>query len=459
MHHKSTIVALLLFAFARIAFADGPFRVGGPATIDNDASCDISLLPAATLLLPYFEVDLNSRAERAETTIFTITNTSQVPQIARVTLWTDLAYPVITFNIYLTGYDVQSINLYDVIRRGEVAPDDGTGFDRSPVGELSGTTPTTDFDNPLIDEQTCVNLPVKLPAALTTRMQSAFTTGRVTGADGLSACATAGGTHPTAVGYATIDVVGRCDSTMPSSLAYFASDIRYENVLMGDYHQINGDEDFAQGGTMVHIRAIPEGGTPQTRDEAPEFRVNLPRTFYGRYQHPDRPKLDARQPLPSLFAARWIEGGAGGFETFYKVWRESRNPAACGNYKANDQVVRDGVRFDEEENPMTYDRYCYITCPWWVPRMPSASLVDVSRDDDLPTNTQGAVAGWMYLNLDGEDDEIAGQAWVVVSMRSEDRFSTDFDALALGNGCSAPAGLSEADYGDFPIGPAPNRRK
>ncbi len=460
MHHKSTIVALLLFAFARIAFADGPFRVGGPATIDNDASCDISLLPAATLLLPYFEVDITSAAGTGETTIFTITNVSQVPQIARVTLWTDLAYPVFTFNIYLTGYDVQSINLYDVIRRGEVAPDDGTGFDRSPVGELSGTTATTDFDNPLIDEGTCVNLPVKLPAALTTRMQSAFTTGRVTGVDGLSACSTAGGTHHNAVGYATIDVVGRCDSTMPSSLAYFASDIRYENVLMGDYHQINGDEDFAQGGTMVHIRAIPEGGTPQTRDDEPAYRVNLPRTFYGAYQHPDRPTLDARQPLPSLFAARWVSGGASGFETYFKIWREGRGRLeSCAAYKTNAFAAQDSVRFDEEENPEASNNYCFPPYYCFVPLFNPTSLID-SESDDFPPNTQGAIGGWMYLNLDDHQvDGDARQAWVVISMRAEDRFSTDFDALALGNGCSAPVGISEAKGGDLPIGPAPNKRQ
>ena len=54
--------------------------------------------------------------------LFTITNVSPKDQIAHVTLWTDRAYPVVTFNVFLTGYDVQSINLYDVIVSGRVAP-------------------------------------------------------------------------------------------------------------------------------------------------------------------------------------------------------------------------------------------------------------------------------------------------------------------------------------------------
>jgi hypothetical protein len=43
-------------------------------------------------------------------------------RVARVTLWTDYSYPVITFNIYLTGYDVQPINLFDVIEQDELPP-------------------------------------------------------------------------------------------------------------------------------------------------------------------------------------------------------------------------------------------------------------------------------------------------------------------------------------------------
>lgn len=57
------------------------------STIDNDDSCDISLLPAATLLLPYFEIDFDPDpywGATSENTIFTITNVGQLPQIARV---------------------------------------------------------------------------------------------------------------------------------------------------------------------------------------------------------------------------------------------------------------------------------------------------------------------------------------------------------------------------------------
>src|SRR5437764_8802337 len=84
----------------------------GPTTTNNDDSCDIGVAPAATLLLPYFEVDVTNRTQ---TTLFTITNVSRYPQIAHVTLWTDFSFPVLDFNIFLTGYDVQRISMQQVL--------------------------------------------------------------------------------------------------------------------------------------------------------------------------------------------------------------------------------------------------------------------------------------------------------------------------------------------------------
>ncbi|MEA2489960.1 MAG: hypothetical protein QOH21_1752 [Acidobacteriota bacterium] len=61
-------------------------------------------------------------------------NTSNQPQIARATIWTDWAFAVMTFDIFLTGYDVQAINLYDVLVNGRLP---GTGSVNSPAGSRS----------------------------------------------------------------------------------------------------------------------------------------------------------------------------------------------------------------------------------------------------------------------------------------------------------------------------------
>src|SRR5438045_3457333 len=106
------LMAVALFTFLIIVPAWAGVR-------DNDDTCDVIVAPAATLLLPYFEVDLDNAA--GQTTLFTITNVSRYSQIAHVTLWTDFAVPVLDFNIFLTGYDVQAISLTDVLGRGIVA--------------------------------------------------------------------------------------------------------------------------------------------------------------------------------------------------------------------------------------------------------------------------------------------------------------------------------------------------
>ena len=453
--HTFPLLCAVLLLFALPPLGAATFTSSAPTTTNNDDSCDIALLPAATLLIPYFEVDLGPIG--AQTTILTVTNTSHLPQAAAMTLWTDYGYPVITFRIYLTGYDVQSINLFDVIRRGQIAPDAGTGSDVSPVGRLSGDPATdADTDNPQLDEATCVRMPVQLPQVYIQRMQDAFTRGQVAQVGSIPGCTQIGGAHQNAVGYVTVDVVGVCAPTLPTEGSYFNAEMGYANVLMGDYLQVDGRNNFAQGSPAVHIRAIPEGGSPSTRKSS-----NFRRTFYSHLQPAASRTLDGRQPLPSTFAARWIAGGGGNFQTSYKIWRgvQTAASAACGDYTANREIpIVEIVRFDEDENPETNFLQSIADPPReFVPTLPASSLVSIDAQT-FPINTNGAVGGWMYFNLDnGQGDDIASQNWVVSSMRAEDRFSVDTDAVALGNGCSAATPASNANVKDAqPIGPAPN---
>jgi hypothetical protein len=94
------------------------------------------------------------------------------------------------------------------------------------------------------------------------------------------------------------------------------------------------------------------------------------------------------------------------------------------------------------------------------PYLPSTSLAASSDSTLFAPNPTNAVGGWMYLNLENADldPQAASQNWVIVSMRAEGRYSVDFDALALGNGCTAPTGASAINIngGVAVIGPAPN---
>jgi hypothetical protein len=448
------------------------FLTGNPTTTNNDDSCEVGMvMPAATLLLPYFEVDINSPATTATTTLFTITNTSRQPQIAHVTLWTDWSYPVIDFNIFLTGYDVQAINLYDIIARGLVAPDKGTSNATTP-GSRSASNLT---GNPLFDipgaAASCSPAAMGggvVPADLLADLRSGLTTGIYSLCPGERI----GGTHANAIGYATIDTARTCSQTLPTDPLYFTNEILFENVLIGDYQQINPNPttgNYAQGNPLVHIKAIPEGGLPGVG--APT--TNLPYTFYDRYTPAANRKADRRVPLPSVFAARYIQGGTSGFATNFKIWREgvTSGSATCDLYIDNSTLaIVESVRFDERENPTTISGGCsFSPCRTSTITLPETSATP-SSSAKFPPLTSGDVAGWMYLNLNNNNTSgtysspagftpvRASQNWVIVSMFAEGRYSVDYDAAHLANGCT-PAALSPTattSTGANPIGPGPN---
>ncbi|MFL6261252.1 MAG: hypothetical protein ACJ76Y_16250, partial [Thermoanaerobaculia bacterium] len=95
----------------------GLLALGGQALA---VICAIDEVPAATLLLPYFAVDYTSPDGSGQNTLFSINNASATAVLAHVVVWSDLSVPVLDFNVYLTGYDVQTINLWDILGRGNL---------------------------------------------------------------------------------------------------------------------------------------------------------------------------------------------------------------------------------------------------------------------------------------------------------------------------------------------------
>ena len=90
--------------------------------------CANDVVPAATLLFPFVQYDYaaGDQGDTGATTLFAITNVSNQAQIVHVTLWTDYSIPILDFNIVLTGYDVQTISIRDILRDG-ILPYEGTG--------------------------------------------------------------------------------------------------------------------------------------------------------------------------------------------------------------------------------------------------------------------------------------------------------------------------------------------
>ena len=101
---RRAIVCLGL-ALGSILAAASPGNAQVPPPISNR--------PAATLLLPYFEVDLDNG--QGINTIFSVNNASATAVLAHVTIWSDMGVPVLNFDVYLTGFDTQRIDLRSVL--------------------------------------------------------------------------------------------------------------------------------------------------------------------------------------------------------------------------------------------------------------------------------------------------------------------------------------------------------
>jgi hypothetical protein len=483
-----TLTVLALFTILAAATAPA-------ATPDNDATCDIKVGPAATLLLPYFEIDLDNAAGR--TTLFTITNVSRYSQIAHVTLWTDYAVPVFNFNIFLTGYDVQAINLRDILTSGIVGSQAGTGPTtvKSPLGTagsaFSMTAPANGgpgYTNPNFQASiNCDANPGVIAPGLIAFIRKELTIGASPN------CSFVGGTHRFAIGYATIDVVGACTDRFPSDPLYYTADLLFDNVLIGDYQQIGAQPAGAvtasfdaSANPMVHLRAVPEGGSAGSN--AP---VALPYTFYDRYTPPANRPVDRRQPLPSTFAARFIQGGPARFATNFTIWREGfgTGTGACGTFIANAVIpIAELVRFDERENPFVSPLDCGDPCIAGQYTLPVTSSTSTAGAT-YPFLAGSDVGGWMYLNLNNGGStsysvtsDITGvpavtnlpgrlapagatttkgprpsQNWVTITMFGKlgtNDLAGEFDAASLGNGCSPAAFNAILNRGNTPIGPA-----
>ncbi|HKO02187.1 MAG TPA: hypothetical protein VJ032_10860 [Thermoanaerobaculia bacterium] len=428
---KRTFLAAALLFVASLANAAS---VAKPVIIENNASCELGHYPAATLLLPYFEVDYRAASSTAVNTIFTIVNTSRAPQIVRVTIWTDYGFPAMWFSCFLTGYDAQTFSMYEMIARGNI-PFTSSAFSR---GTASAENSTNGHFN---SEIWCERAGGTMPIASIQRLQKILSTGQRDEPN-----CRVGGEHDNAVGYVTMDLVNSCGIDSPLDASYWKEMLLFDNVLTGDYERINPEVtqgNYAGGNPLVHIRAVPDGGVAGS-----VAATALPYTFYDRYTPADAKKIDRRQPLPSTFAARWIEGGRESFHTNYTIWREG----VVGATKNECEYVRNAalpvnrsaiVRFDEQDNPSVVS--CGEgNCAGSLPATSSTPATSNSIFPPIP-NAQD-VGGWLWMSLDNRIPGSSASAYalprpsqnfVIVQMYAEGRYAVDFDATALTNGCTA----------------------
>jgi len=426
--------------------------------------CTIDQVPGATLLLPYFQVDLSSST--GVDTLFSINNASAAPEVVHVTLWTDESIPTIDFDIFLTGYDVQTINLRDIFNGN---------LPVTAVADIDANdTISPNYDHPVQygtwDSASgqfpgCNNLqPLGSPALSSTYValiQQAHTGQAVDFYGGNCAAQDFG--DNIARGYITADVVTDCNLLFPGDPAYQSTYLvtgAAANVIWGDYFYVDPANNFAQGEDLVSIESDSQLAVPGNF------------TFYGRYNA--WTGLDAREPLATTFATRYLEQSGPFDGTQLAVWRDSldtytndANGFTCGSAAewyplSQDQVVA----FDEQENatelcnkqvssnvsppPPVERQYCFPA---------ETQLLDVQTGNGIADAINPPYDfGWLFLNLNQpvySGTTITGynlaQAWVTTIMHASGLYSVGMNAIQLDTACDYfGLAASWTSFGQYP---------
>jgi hypothetical protein len=416
--------------------------------------CTLDRVPAATLLVPYFQVDLKNKKGNGVDTLFSVDNASATAILVHTVIWSDLGVPVLNFNIYLTGYDLQTVDMRDVID-GFLPQTASAGQDPtdkiSPKGPLSqdinfasctGTNSGDTIDNPDLP-------PTNLSPTVVTHLKNALTGNPSTLLSGN--CAGFPHRDNIARGYVTMDTVNNCTARFPGDTGYFApggtGDVTNQNVLNGEVVYLDGSGS-ARAGTMVQIEAAPGVGVGGSTPTNPATTTSGRYTFYGRYDAWTAD--DNREPLVTSFDARFVSHFKPSSCTKKKckpllneqpqllVWRDSKvnqGPFACGSMPPWEPLGQEGiVAFDDQEQPQTTGTL--------LPFPLATQMVPIGGTE-IPISI---TSGWIYLDLNttvaaaGSNppvDPAAAGAYVTVIDGVPKTAGAEYPASALDSACAA----------------------
>ncbi len=377
---KAFLILSIMIPWAQLVVAQSPANL-----------CTLDSAPGATLLYPYFEVDVSDTACSSNgplTTEISVRNEKSVPALLFVTVWSDWAVPVLGFHVYLAGQDTQTVDLKDIFCSGNLP---STGSATSNHGDFSDSPRAFPGCN---DTTLPGDAPVYPPGVITgsqTEHLRAYLTGQQSQLSGDCAANSYG--DQIARGYVTADVVTACHGNLPSDSEYYLNGyLSLDNQLTG-YFDLRDDGGFGlQSYSAVSLQA-----------NASLTGILGGPTFYGRYNSNlvGFEYSDGREPLPTTYGGRWSGPGGYGSNTLI-VWRESGNSAqavACGSAPAwwpldlssGDNAV---THFDDNS-----DAFVPITIPGLPPppwfEFPSAT----QRVSSSPPGGSPFSLGWNYLNL------------------------------------------------------------
>jgi hypothetical protein len=330
-------------------------------------------------------------------------------------LWTDWGVPTLAFDVYLTGYDVQTFNLRDVFNGS--LPQTGPGI--SPTGPLSeagtgfaGCSGSTGSARAVRPQQQLSLRAAHTGQALPNRQPA-------------QCAASSRPSSSIVIGYITIDSVNRCTGTSFMSTANTPADPLYfakgGTGLANDVNALWGDVIYLDS---QHNQAMSQPAITVVADAS--FFNPGDYTFYGRYDGFD--SRDDRMPLSSMYYVRFFNGGTFSGGTDLLVWRDNRSPDAtplpCGSAPSwaapgEEQLVI----FDEQENASALNK-------------PNAFPLTTQR-----VSVGGAAIpsqpnfGWLMLDLWHADGTHA-QGWVGSLLTASGRFSSGHEALRADDLCN-----------------------
>jgi len=332
----------------------------------------IDLVPASTLLVPYFETDFDNPA--GVDTLITVQNASASATMVHVTMWTDYGIPTDTFDIYLTGYDQETFSMREIMNRFlPITASDGQDF-----GDTSSPNDGISNQGPISQDINFASCTGQLPGGedfISAQLPLAHMGLAASDYFGAGNCGGRNYGDGIARGYVTLDVTNQCAcGATPATVGYFVNGgggiAGNRNILLGEVTFLDrtGGRHFTE--PAVHIET-----------SATELNTPGEYTFYA--SHVNYTAADNREALPTAWVGKWA-----GNRTSAEVWRDPGVPVAafaCGGtpFTLNERQIR------------AYDQDGGVVPATTGNRFPRAAGVTRAGAD------LGLVTGWgsLFLNL------------------------------------------------------------
>jgi hypothetical protein len=466
---------VLFVLFALVAAMGVAQTPPGLPSIPVGSLCDIGNNVAASVLVPYFEVDSADMA--GMDTLIGLVNIDDDPIVAHVVVWNVDSWSVFDFNIYLTGYDVVTFSMRQILIYGNL-PNNGCATSSSRF-----TTRYIDCngDGEYFDDAWTLNDGMFSVTGYNMDIACYNTMSAATLADWQCKLSIGSydGWNANYVGYITIDNAITCTGGTPDSGGpYFQtnyidtdangvadhSQLENSNVMFGDIFYYDNANMQSDGVPLVHIEAFGESNAlaGHTWGMTPaDFYAAGISSFYYKFEPVGFP-YDAREPLPLWWAFRYIGNTAFDGGTSLDVWRSnhwsfdhwyvSGGPCVWGGlgsiyttlynpYDATLGLPRPAlIIFDEEEGTTQGD-----DGPSPPPPIGSFDLLFLETqrvEVAVPDWPLVAESGWIALAFDTDAtytgsgiDNAFDQAWVNVRYQGLDKYTVGLSGAAYLNGC------------------------